>query len=113
MEVRVRNEARQLMMEMKIMKTTLKALLAVAALLAISGTASARDHVSFGLSIGVPAPVYVAPPAYYAPPPVVYAQPQAYYAQPQGYYAPPAPVYPYPYGYGYRGREWHHHRHYR
>ena len=69
-----------------------KALIIAGALLAgLTGTAAARDNVSFSLSFGVPAytyyapppPVYYAPPAYYAPPPAVYYNPApVYYAQP-------------------------------
>ncbi len=71
------------------------------ALAALSGTAAARDNVHFSLSIGVPAPVYVAPyaapaaptyiyerPVYYSPPPVVYAPPRVVY-YPAPYYAQP------------------------
>jgi hypothetical protein len=108
------------------MKTSTKILAAAGFALAALGSTSAmaRDHVSFGLSIGVPgpyyappAPVYVqppqyyAPPAYYAPPPVVYSRPAPVYV------APPAVAY---YGGGYYGRGYygpgyyrgygHHHR---
>jgi hypothetical protein len=74
------------------MKTNWKVLIIGGALLAgLSGTAAARDNVSFSLSFGVPAytyapppPVYYAPRAYYyAPPPVVYYNPApVYYSQP-------------------------------
>jgi len=83
------------------MKTAYKILAAAGITLAALGSTSAmaRDHISFGLSIGVPAPVYVAPAPvyvqpqpYYAPPPVVY--------RPAPVYAVPAPVY---YGPGYYG----------
>lgn len=76
----------------------------------VCASASAFAHADIGVFLGVPGPVYEAPPpVYYAPPPpVVYEQ--------------PAPVYYGPYygGGGYR-REWHdngwhrgwrHHRHY-
>ena len=69
-----------------------KTLVIGGALLAgLTGTAAARDNVSFSLSLGVPAyayapppPVYYAPSAYYyAPAPVVYYQPApVYYSQP-------------------------------
>ena len=71
------------------MKTKWKALIIGGALLAgLSGTAAARDNVSFSLSFGVPAPVYYSPPPptyyYYSPPPpVVYYEPApVYYTQP-------------------------------
>jgi len=78
------------------MRHTIKVLLIGAALAALSGTAAARDNVSFGIAIGAPAPVYVAPPPeYYYPPPVYYG----------------APVYAYYGGYPYRGWDarFHHH----
>ncbi|HEY4370672.1 MAG TPA: hypothetical protein VGN52_01935 [Burkholderiales bacterium] len=66
------------------MKTTTKILAAAGlALAAMSGSAMARPYI--GLSIGVPAPVYVAPAPVYAPPPV--------YVAPAPVYAPPPPVY--------------------
>lgn len=88
---------------------------------ALSGTAAARDNVSFSLSLGVPGYAYAPPaPAYYYPPPrVYYAPPVAtYYAPATVYYAPPAPAYyaPAPWalrGYGgYGGHHGHrgHHR---
>jgi hypothetical protein len=95
------------------MKTAYKILAAagigIAAL--ASSSAMARDHVSFGISIGAPAPVYVAPPA------PVYVPPPAYYAPPPAVVYRPAPVYVAPpaYGYyGYRGGYYgprHHHHH--
>jgi hypothetical protein len=57
--------------------------------------------VSFGINVGVPAPVYAAPvyvapqPVYAPPPPPVYAPPPpppVAYAQPAPVYAAPAPV---------------------
>lgn len=86
------------------MKTSTKILAAAGlALAAMSGTASARAFV--GLSIGIPAPVYVAPAPVYAPPPV--------YIAPAPVYAPAPPVYGGVvvgggYGYGY-----YHHPYYR
>ena len=81
------------------MRKTIATLLAGAALIAVSGTAAAR--VDVGISLGIPAPVYVAPPppVVYAPPvyvpprPVYYAPPPVYYAPPPVYYGPPAVVY--------------------
>jgi hypothetical protein len=75
------------------MKTSIKLLAATGlALATLSGAAMARDHVSLGLSIGVPPPppVYVAPaPAYVAPAPGYYDP--GYYDP--GYVAPaPPPV---------------------
>jgi hypothetical protein len=95
------------------MKTNWKALLIGGALLAgLSGTAAARDNVSFSLSFGVPAPVYVAPPApvYYAPPPRVYYAPPpvAYYPAAPVYYGGPAFAFTIRDGHRYYG-----HRHYR
>lgn len=52
--------------------------------LAIGASSAAMAHVSVGVNIGIPAPVYVAPQPVYAPPPpppVVY-QPAPVYAQP-------------------------------
>jgi hypothetical protein len=65
-----------------------------------SSTASA--HADIGVFLGVPGPVYVAPP------PVVYEPPRVVYA--------PAPAYGY--GYRYEGdyryeRRWHDHGHHR
>jgi hypothetical protein len=62
---------------------------ALAAAALASGTAAARDNISFSISFGtpyVPAPAYVYAPApvYFHPPPVVYARPV---------YAPPRVVY--------------------
>lgn len=85
------------------MKLVRSVLVAGAAMLALAGTAQARDNVYWsvgieaapGVSVGVgntrpvmvaPAPVYVAPqPVYVAPQPVV--------VYPRGYYVQPAPVY--------------------
>ena len=96
------------------MNTKWKAALIGGALLAgLSGTAAARDNVSFSLAFGVPAYTpYVAPPApvYYAPPAVYYAPPP-----PRVYYAP-APVYGYAYYGGpryYYGHRHRHHHHWR
>jgi len=75
-----------------------------------SGSAMARDHVSFGISIGAPAPVYVAPPApVYVPPPAYAPPPAVVYRPAPVYVAPPAYGY-----YGYRGGYYgprHHHHH--
>ena len=105
------------------MSNKLSVVLAGGALLAaLSGTAAARGHVGFSVSIGGPGyalfygpgPVYAAPPVYYAPPQPVYYGPGAYYAAPapvyygpSGYYAQPVVAYPrhyYPYQGWHRGR---------
>jgi hypothetical protein len=101
------------------MKTNWKTVILAGALLAgLSGTAAARDNVSFSIGFGIPAPVYVAPP----PPPPVYYRPAPVYYTPPAYYAPaPAVVYyepgwsyGYAYGHGHRhGHHRHHHRHHR
>ena len=82
------------------MKTSLKFLAAAGlALATLSGTAMARDNVSFGLSIGAPAPapVYVAPAPYYAEP--------AYVAPAPAYVAPPVVAFN-----GYVGPRYYDHR---
>jgi hypothetical protein len=91
-------------------------LIAGGALLALmSGTALAHSDIRFGLSFGIPAPVYVAPAPSYYPPPRYYAAPPASYAPPP----PPAyydyaPGYSLYYGPSYRQyrerRDWHHDR---
>jgi hypothetical protein len=75
------------------MKRTFSLLLAAAGLAALSGSAAARDNVSFSLSIGAPTYgySYAPPPAYYSPPPVYYTTPAPVYYAPRPYYAP-APV---------------------
>lgn len=105
------------------MKLVRSAFVAGAALLALAGTAHARDNVYWsvgieaapGVSVGVgntrpvvvaPAPVYVAPqPVYVAPQPVV--------VYPRGYYVQPAPVYytggPVYYGKPKKWKKHHHH----
>ena len=81
------------------MKNRLSILLIGAALAVASGTAAAHGRIGFGISIGVPGPVYVAPaPVYYPAPPVYYAPP-AYYP---AYYGPS--VYFAPRPWGFRGR---------
>jgi len=58
---------------MKNKRPILPVLLGIAALL-VSGATMA--HVTVGISVGVPAPVYVVPaPVYVAPPPAVYVAP--------------------------------------
>lgn len=83
--------------------------LVVAAALGGGLVSCADAHVSFGVNVGIaapvfpvvqPVPVYVPPPVYYAPPPPVYTAPVV-----TGYYGPP-PAYPayyggWHYGYGY------------
>lgn len=90
------------------MRKRLGLIAAGAALALASGTALAGSNVSFGISIGVPAPVYVAPaPVYVAPPPV-------YYAPPPRVYYPPVRVYYEPVYYGpvVKYKHWHkHHPH--
>ncbi|HEX2824735.1 MAG TPA: virulence factor [Burkholderiales bacterium] len=90
------------------MRKTIATLLAGAALIGISGTAAAR--VDVGISLGFPAPVYVAPPppVVYVPPRPVYVAPPApvYYAPAPVYYGPPAVIYRGGRGWGHR----HHHR---
>ena len=89
-----------------------------AAMLAMAGSAQARDvhwnvgiHAAPGITVGIgnSHPVYVAPaPVYYGPPPVYYAPPPVVYSAPR-YYVQPAPVY-----YAPRGHYRHHrnkHRH--
>jgi hypothetical protein len=94
------------------MNKTLASALGALALFASSGLTSAHaGGVSFGIVIGVPAPVYhPAPvyyePAYYPPPPVYYA-PRVVYVPPV-YYAPRI-VYT---GHGHRHAHGHH-RHWR
>jgi len=95
----------------------LKALLviATAALAALPAAAFAHGGVGFGITIGIPAPIYPAP--VYVPPPVYAVPPPAAYYPPPTYYPRPVVVYrtfprPYPaygaayyggYGGGYRG----------
>jgi hypothetical protein len=66
------------------MKTTIAAI-TVLGVAALGFVTTADAQVRLGINVGVPAPVYVAPPVYAAPPPVVYA--------PQPVYAAPPPVY--------------------
>jgi len=89
------------------MKNRLIVILIGAALTALSGSAAAHDRVSFGLSIGVPSPVYLAPPVAYYPVPPVYYAPPGYY-MPPGYYAqaPWGFAAGFHSGYGYH-RDWH------
>ena len=90
------------------MNTKLKVCIIGGALLAgLSATASARDHVNFSLSFGVPAPVYYAPPppVYYAPP-----EPVVYYSPAPVYYGAPARGYYDQFGRWHPYRHWRHHR---
>jgi hypothetical protein len=92
------------------MRKRIATLLAGAALIGLSGTAAAR--VDVGISLGFPAPVYVAPQPVYAPPPVYYAPRPVYVAPPAPVYYAPAPVYYGPPAVIYRGGGWRHgHRH--
>jgi hypothetical protein len=86
------------------MRRILMTLLIGAALAAASGAAVARDHVSFGVTVGAPVYAYPPAPVYYGPPP--------YYGP--GYYRPayygPAfygPAWGVRFHEGYRGG-WHH-----
>jgi hypothetical protein len=97
--------------------------------LAITAGVATAGNVSFGISVGIPAPVYVAPPpvayyprpAYVAPPPVAYYPRPAYVAPPAVYVAPPvyyapAPVYygpPVVYRRGHDRHHYHRHHHHR
>lgn len=81
----------------------------------LSGAAAANGRVGFGITIGVPAPVYAAPAPGYYPPPAYYpyypAPRAAYYAPPAVYYAPaPRIGYGVRGGYGLRGGYGGHHR---
>ena len=85
------------------MKNKAALLVAGAFFAMLSAGASARDNISFRLSIGVPGYVYDAPaPTYYYPPQVVY------YPPPPVYYAPAPRVYYEPAPWQHR---WHGHRH--
>lgn len=71
------------------MPRSLKLLLGAFAFAALSGTAMARDNVSFSISIGTPMPVYAPPPVYVAAPPVHVGYGYAYAPPPRVvYYAP-------------------------
>ena len=84
------------------------AVLAVAALGAVS---AAHAHSDVTWSIGINSPgAYVQPaPIYYPPPPPVYYQPRPVYVQPAPVYVPPRVVYTQPpvYGYYNDGPDWH------
>ncbi|WP_321890053.1 hypothetical protein [Paraburkholderia bannensis] len=90
------------------MKNTIKralhiSILSAAGLACAAATGEASAHTDLSVMLGVPGPVYVAPP-----PPVVYQEAPVAYA---------APAYGYVQGYGYRGddgdygddRRWHDH----
>jgi len=87
-------------------------LVATASLAAASIPASARDNVSFSLSIGTPAYAYGPPPVVYYPAPVYYERSRVYYAPAPVYYGPPAVYYSRP-GRDYAPRrDWaRHHKH--
>jgi hypothetical protein len=72
------------------MRKTIATVLAGAALIALSGAASARANIDVGISFGYPAPVYVVPrpPVAYYPAPVYVAPAPVYYAPPVYYEAP-------------------------
>jgi hypothetical protein len=94
------------------MKLVAVAAVAATGLAAGAQKASAHDHFSFGLSIGLPvitapAPVYTPAPVYVAPAPV-YAAPAVVIQPAPVVVYQPAPVYYRPYyahGWGYHG--WH------
>jgi hypothetical protein len=80
-------------MSNKPMRRKVSALLVAAtALVALSGTAMARDNVSFSISFGVPGPVYAPATVYEAPAPVYYPAAPAYYPPGPVYYTPPRVV---------------------
>jgi hypothetical protein len=62
---------------------------AIAALSALVAPSKAEAWWRGGLWVGVPGPLYFAPPVY-APPPVYYAPPPVVYAPPPFYVSPPA-----------------------
>ena len=72
-------------------------------------------HANVGVYLGVPGPVYAAPPpVVYQPyrPPVVYQlyPPPVVYQAPPVVYGPPPGAYGYGYGYRYWGNDWDHRR---
>ena len=73
------------------MRKSIASLLVGAGLIAVSGVAAARTNIDVGISFGIPAPVYVAPPPpdVYYPRPVYVAPPPVYYAPEPVYYGPP------------------------
>ena len=91
------------------MRKILASLLFGGALVWASGIAAAHTSIGVGVTFGVPAPVYAAPPAvayyprpaYIAPPAVYVAPPPVYYAPAPVYYGPPVVYrrYPYPHHY--------------
>ena len=96
------------------MRNAIRILIGSAALVFVSGTAAARDNVSFSFSVGAPA--YVAPaPSYYYPPPAVayYPPPSVYYSPAPAYYAPPVVYYGPAWGVRFRGGGHHWHGHHR
>jgi len=89
------------------MPRALKLLLGSLAFAALSGTAMARDHIAFSISIGTPMPVYAPPPVYVAAPPVHVSYNFAYAPPPRVvYYATPYPA-PRWYGREYGGHHGH------
>ena len=89
------------------MKNKLTLVLLGACFALLSAGASARDNISFRLSIGTPGYVYDAPPpAYYYPPQVVYYAPP-----PPVYYVPPPRIYYAPVLRGHRHGHGRGHRH--
>ena len=81
------------------MKRTLLAFVLGSA--ALCASTAALAHVDVGVSIGIPAPVYVEPAPVYAPPPVVY--------RPAPVYAPAPVIYGGYYGDDWRERAWRRH----
>jgi hypothetical protein len=76
-----------------------------------SQTASAHDHLSFGISLAFPTPVFVAPaPVIVQPAPVCQPAPTVVYQPAPVVIVQPAPVYYHPFFYGgwdHRGYGWH------
>src|SRR5258706_16348853 len=103
------------------MKRAISSLLVAVTATCASATVSA--HANVGVYLGIPGPIYGAPPPViyqpYYPPPVIYQSyppPVIYqsYPPPVIYQAPPVVYGPrwggYGYGYGYQGGDWGHRR---
>lgn len=84
-----------------------KIILAAAVLgMAAIGMQSAKAGVHFGFSIGVPAPVIIAPAPVYCPPPAPVVEYAPAYCPPPVCYNP-APVVGFRFGFGGHDRYWH------